>query len=193
MRCSLKLSHPISPCPRVSLQNWCPSGGGQQGPEWLQVDLTVSEDSRDILRAYQWRGGGQNLGTSPTRGINICSRQGRAGAQLARIPGSGFASGGTGIRKLESILQKQNNKTSASLSPCPNRSSPHAFPSYKIPSRALLIPEPPLHSAEPLQRQRKGPLFPAPEFPGIFSPRGSSAPRCCCFFTHGFAMGLFST
>lgn len=68
------------------------------------------------------------------------------------------------------------------------------FLSYKIPSRALLIPKPPhTRSTKPLQRQRKGPLFPAPEFPGIFSPSGSNAPRCCCFFTHGFAMGFFST
>lgn len=118
--------------------------------------------------------------------------QGRAGAQLARIPVQVLPVEGQVSENWKASSKNRTTKPLLFYLHVPTDLLRTLFLSYKIPSRALLIPKPPhTRSTKPLQRQRKGPLFPAPEFPGIFSPSGSSAPRCCCFFTHGFAMGFF--
>lgn len=118
---------------------------------------------------------------------------GQARAKLACIPGSGFCQWRDRcLRKLENTLRKQTDKTSAFLSPCPNRSL-ISFPSCKIPSLAFPTAKPPHAGTQNLPRDRERALCSRPWAPwdSFVSRHQPRTQTPCCFYTPGFAMGFF--
>lgn len=202
-----KFSHlALSPVPRsspgtVTLQakgqaRDCSWAGDLSGCRWIP---TVNEDFRDTRRVCigngcsrenaNRAGGGQKSGHVFRTWHRHTIPAGPGWCPAPLQSGSGFCQWRDRcVRELEDILQQQTNKTSAFLSPCPNRSSLNHCLSCKIPSLAFLIPKLPhacvLHTTSP-ERERKGPLFPGPCIPGnSLSPSSSHAPRRCVVFSH---------
>lgn len=205
----LKFSRLALPCSKVNPRHCHSSSGsaGQglqpgRGPEGLQVGSDCKENS-GTFEECAWKitapGEGQRGWRGAESGHQVfctwCRHAlpaGWAGAELARIPGSGFRRWRDRcLRKLERSLRKQTDRTPAFLSPCPDRSL-ISFPSCKIPPLAFPTAKPPHAGAQNLPRHRERALCSRPGLPGtLLSPGIGRAPRRRVVFSHAVLQWAF--